>query len=468
MSGRDTNKPDLPDDPRIIKTINGLSNGLRKFLKFEWFYSGLDRDYFNPVKAEFALALRELDLGNLTSLTRTEWSVIRSRMLMGRKPRRLSQAFLRKERERLHRYRKDVREQQISGMAKSNSETRGLYNIPAPLFVGQRVTAIHSGKGHVLAVGSILTCDPEAGEYRVQFDLPELGVEVCNDTDIMPHGVPRMLITRGDGTPNLITSPERGNFPSATKFEVCCCCCLSLSSNISRLVAHTYTHTHKQELTRIKIPEDEDEYSRNLLERSKPHPVDSDVRLLVAVTPLLKRKEHLIRALDETNREASAAKVLSAELKQRFAWILVNLEETNKVLQPLMIRFSARFSKGAADSWTDSFADMVGRTSRAISRRGGTQASILNRESNSMANNRTNIDRSRMDIRERISGALRVLIGLRFCAEDSVSNRTATEALSKSRDELRPACSTNMNAYNQTCKLLDTLCAFLNNTTRSG
>ena len=185
MSGRDDpSKMELPEDPRITKTINGLSNGLRRFLVYEFFYSGIDRDYFNPSKAEFALALGELNL-NVTSLTRTEWSVIRSRMLMGRKPRRLSQAFLRKERERLHRYRRDVREQQISGMVSKNSETKGLFNIPAALTVGQRVSALHAGKGNVLAVGSILTCDPEAGEYRVQFDLPELGVEVVRDVDIM-------------------------------------------------------------------------------------------------------------------------------------------------------------------------------------------------------------------------------------------------------------------------------------------
>ena len=212
MSGRrdDPSKAELPEDPRITKTINGLSNGLRIFLVYEFFYSGIDRDYFNPSKAEFALALGELNL-NVNSLTRTEWSVIRSRMLMGRKPRRLSQAFLLKERQRLHQYRKDVREQQRSGMMSKDSETKGLYNIPAALTVGQRVSALHAGKGNVLAVGSILTCDPEIGEYRVQFDLPELGVEVVRDVDIMPHGFPRMLITRGDGTPNLITSPERGN-----------------------------------------------------------------------------------------------------------------------------------------------------------------------------------------------------------------------------------------------------------------
>ena len=100
------------------------------------------------------------------------------------------------------------------------------------------------------------------------------------------------------------------------------------SLSLSLSLSHTHTHTHTQ----------------------VQHASDADVRLLAAVTPLLTRKEQLVRALDETNREASAAKTLTPELKQKFAWILVNLEETNKVLQPLMNRFSQRFSKGASES----------------------------------------------------------------------------------------------------------------------
>lgn len=34
-------------------------------------------------------------------------------------------------------------------------------------------------------MGSILTRDVAAGTYRVQFDRPELGVQRCQDTDIM-------------------------------------------------------------------------------------------------------------------------------------------------------------------------------------------------------------------------------------------------------------------------------------------
>ena len=50
-----------------------------------------------------------------------------------------------------------------------------------------------------------------------------------------PHGMPRMLITRGDGTPNLITSPERGTSSYSTS---------------------------------IVMPEEEDAYSKDLLKRS--------------------------------------------------------------------------------------------------------------------------------------------------------------------------------------------------------
>ena len=159
--------------------------------------------------------------------------MIRSRMLMGRKPRRLSQAFLRKERERLHRYRRDVREQQISGMVSKNSETKGLFNIPAALTVGQRVSALHAGKGNVLAVIDIDVIPKLVStefnsiyrssvwrrsrcRYYVRSLSLSLSLSHTHTHNDRPHGMPRMLITRGDGTPNLITSPERGTSSYST------------------------------------------------------------------------------------------------------------------------------------------------------------------------------------------------------------------------------------------------------------
>jgi hypothetical protein len=46
------------------------------------------------------------------------------------------------------------------------------------LEVGQAVTAYHKGT-QLLARGQILTTDYERCRYRVQFERPELGSEIC-------------------------------------------------------------------------------------------------------------------------------------------------------------------------------------------------------------------------------------------------------------------------------------------------
>ena len=162
---------------------------------------------------------------------------------------------------------------------------------------------------------------------------------------------------------------------------------------------------HKRSLKRSVRFRDSNAHSNTHIHTFKKkqvqHASDADVRLLAAVTPLLTRKEQLVRALNETNRDASVAKVLTPELKQKF----VDPREFGRNEQStstLMNRFSKRFSKGASESWSASFNDMVARTSRAIARHGGTRANILNRNKtgNLMAMmSRTNTDPSRMDIR---------------------------------------------------------------------
>ena len=50
--------------------------------------------------------------------------------------------------------------------------------MPAVLVVGQSVTAYHK-RAKLLSRGQILTADYDRGIYRVQFERPELGSEIC-------------------------------------------------------------------------------------------------------------------------------------------------------------------------------------------------------------------------------------------------------------------------------------------------
>ncbi len=92
------------DHPRLNILLNGFSSRVRHFGRFEWFYSTVDRAYFNH--NEFQDALDCQGLGHVRTLTRTEWSAVRA--CLGR-PRRLSVAFLQQEWRRLEAYRQTVR-----------------------------------------------------------------------------------------------------------------------------------------------------------------------------------------------------------------------------------------------------------------------------------------------------------------------------------------------------------------------
>lgn len=152
------------------------SQTLQRWCFYEWFYSALDYPWF--AKREFVDYLNHVGLGHIPQLSRVEWGVIRSSL--GR-PRRLSQQFLREEREKLARYRESVREhytQLHMGIVKEVPS-----DIARPLRVGQRVIAWHS-KTRGIHNGHILTV--ERNRCRIQFDRLELGVEYVMDIDCMP------------------------------------------------------------------------------------------------------------------------------------------------------------------------------------------------------------------------------------------------------------------------------------------
>ncbi|KAK8961043.1 Protein ALWAYS EARLY 2 [Platanthera guangdongensis] len=149
---------------------------MRRWCKFEWFYSAIDYPWF--AKSEFVEYLNHVRLGHIPRLTRVEWGVIRSSL---GKPRRLSDRFLQQEREKLEQYRESVRSHytELRAGVKDGLPT----DLARPLSVGQRVIACHPRTREVHD-GSILTVD--RNRCRVQFDRPELGVEFVMDVDCMP------------------------------------------------------------------------------------------------------------------------------------------------------------------------------------------------------------------------------------------------------------------------------------------
>ncbi|CAH9131290.1 unnamed protein product [Cuscuta epithymum] len=159
------------------KLSNCLSNPLlMRWCTCEWFYSPIDNPWF--AKREFVEYLDHVGLGHVPRLTRVEWDVIRSSL---GKPRRFSKQFLKEEKEKLYDYREFVRTH-YTDLREGTRE--GLpTDLARPLSVGQRVIAIHP-KTREIHDGSVLTVDHS--RCRVQFDRPDLGVEIVKDIESMP------------------------------------------------------------------------------------------------------------------------------------------------------------------------------------------------------------------------------------------------------------------------------------------
>ncbi|XP_020210738.1 protein ALWAYS EARLY 2 isoform X3 [Cajanus cajan] len=149
---------------------------VRRWCMFEWFYSAIDYPWFS--KSEFTEYLNQVDLGRIPRLTRVEWNIIKCSL---GKPRRFSEHFLYGERQKVKLYRESVRKYY-------NELWTGIRDglpsdLAKPLCVGQRAIAFHS-KTREIHDGSVLEVHHD--KYSVQFDCPELGVELVMDIDCMP------------------------------------------------------------------------------------------------------------------------------------------------------------------------------------------------------------------------------------------------------------------------------------------
>ncbi|WCJ43139.1 DIRP Myb-like DNA-binding domain [Euphorbia peplus] len=167
---------DTPLLPKEKLSCSLSSPMVRRWCTFEWFYSAIDYPWF--AKREFVEYLNHVGLGHMPTLTRVEWGVIRSSL---GKPRRFSENFLLEEREKLKLYRDSVRNHytELRTGIREGLPT----DLARPLTVGQRVIALHP-RTRELKDGSVLTVDHDC--CRVQFDSPEMGVEIVKDIDCMP------------------------------------------------------------------------------------------------------------------------------------------------------------------------------------------------------------------------------------------------------------------------------------------
>ena len=146
-----------------------ISQNVKRWCLFEHFYSSMDLNYF--ADNEFVNCLKLIGFDQVSVTPKSQWAMIRREMgkQIGQ-PRRLSNHFLKTERDKLEVYRQTMRLSHQSG----RSFDEFMYPLSEPLQVGDRV-ALYVPKSQEFHQGTILSIirssNPiESSQYLVQFD----------------------------------------------------------------------------------------------------------------------------------------------------------------------------------------------------------------------------------------------------------------------------------------------------------
>ena len=299
-------KTPAPPGSILSKIQNCLSPSVRKWCYYEWFYSAIDKLWFE--KNKFQEFLDHAGIGKCKKLQRSEWAMIRRSL---GKPRRLSLQFLHEERAELEAYRAGVRKH---FREKDSSEIPA--DMPRPLVVGQRVTARHPATCQIHD-GSILTVDHANSKYRVQFDRQELGVQQLDDIHIMVR-------TSTETTPLVpIRKPK-----------------------IEPIVVSKPSMFTPQRPGLSPLPEPVTFFTPTNQLDSK----EMDMRSLAEVDKLLDVKERLLGLLRQMNDEAEGGLHLdengctSDQFQQNYALLVRKLRECNDRLKSALVRLQQRLA----------------------------------------------------------------------------------------------------------------------------
>ena len=321
-----------------------VSKLVMNWIRFEYFYSWVDRGYFQ--KDELAELFSGLNIPQGTLLTRKEWCLLREGIASRRgqkvisRRRRFSNYFLFQECERLRCFREIFREVLAKLANKSTelddnredaylvSEKLPLYpqdlvdevlNVIrthqiAPLQVGQRVLAVHP-QTKELKTGTILTSD--VVQFHIQFDRTELGVLLVKDIDLQPiasikgKGGALGMDTRGEGSKVLL-------------------------NNLRNLYLQNKFGQEAGEGGRLLFSED------RYIPFGQTYLSDANKLAMAILIVLFERKQRLISELKALNDAFEKTQSYNEDYKQKYAWIGIQLQATNATIEPVLTRFRFR------------------------------------------------------------------------------------------------------------------------------
>ena len=165
------------------KLMRRVNSDDRPFTRYEYFYSDVDRPWFNYDWLSAELADRGIPPHS--NFARTNWHLIRRKTLP--RPRRFSKRFIQQELRKLEEYRSTVRILQHTGLQPPEGFP---FEVIQPIEVGTQVTAFNDQLG-ALRDAVVDGYDFGRCAYLVSFD--QMPCTLCPDTFVASQGEPQLL-----------------------------------------------------------------------------------------------------------------------------------------------------------------------------------------------------------------------------------------------------------------------------------
>ena len=304
----------------------GDSRKCARFCLYEFFYSEVDQPYFSH--NDFETCRRQVT--PRSEMTRREWFQVRQKMysVFGR-PRRFSGKFLSEEREKLRKYREDVRsirkhQHQLHPPAVSHNIP--LDKIPALLEKGTHVIAMHPNSG-LLERGIVMGWSESGDGYVVEFELS-------------PYSSGEALKKQGE-------SSESHNILLVRDYWVA----VHPSDSHSKLVLCTPV---KQAQSRQRLRESLlfEPSSQPSEETPKvlPHYSSDGLHSVAALSAALEQKEKILSLLEAFNEAAEGPRISSKvdlHFKRKYASAISQLESLNSLIKAHLSKiYTKTSSKG--------------------------------------------------------------------------------------------------------------------------
>ena len=422
---------------------------VRRWCLAEWFYSNVDQPFF--AHNEFLAHVDSLGLSQAAAqgLTRAEWATIRLRL--GR-PRRLSPAFLRQERERLFAYRTAIATMRRTGSL-DDAALVVLRNVrlPPPLAARQRVVVADFPRAR-LRTGSIMARTVDCAGYMVRFDDKNADDMLIAAHDIMPYGdsasiVQQQRFAYAPIQSSLTRSLGKVVLPSQAEAAAA-----AAAASTSTAVGALAGGGAGAAATLVGAGE-----------AAVAHSAET-VRSLAQLLYLLRRKELLLHELRHMNDLAELAvadqqieneHLTSSEqepiefdvrFRHEYAWLLAQVKQTDTLLaealksletHPMRQRTGGKTRAANQSSWYAPLGAACAGHARdvvhqAIDRNRKTDADFVKPEKS---------------VTELVEAAVSLLLHVVYCCENAMPQNETTLALFAASTALRPHIAANQSVF---------------------